>query len=232
MQNNNYITKRKQTIGEEIANAISHGLMIPISILIFLLYYRFLLCTKNLNFDNIFPLFLFNFTMLLLYITSFLYHSLSFTKLKLNLRKLDHICIYLLIWGSFVPFLLLNPKLNKINLFNIFNKGKFIFFIQTFIVCLGILGKFFYFNKGKKIHLLLYLFLGWNGLFLFKDLFDINYKISFFLLFGGFLYSIGIFFYYNSSHYKYYHFIWHIFVILGNLSHILAVYFFMTNIFS
>ncbi|WCA22481.1 PAQR family membrane homeostasis protein TrhA [Candidatus Phytoplasma oryzae] len=222
--------KRQQTIKEEIANSISHALMVPISILVFFIYCRLLIQKKNFNFIYIFPLFLFTFSMFLLYLASSLYHAFSYSKIKYKLQKIDHICIYLLIWGTFVPFLLIPSKLILSNLFFIFNKNIFIFITQTFIVLFCILIKFFYFNKGRKIHLFLFFLLGWNGLFFLKDLLSIYYKIVFFLLLGGFVYSFGVFFYYKSSYYKYYHFIWHIFVILGNFLHILSIYIFLNKI--
>ncbi|WIA07752.1 MAG: hemolysin III [Candidatus Phytoplasma cynodontis] len=231
MNFNQYKNQTKQTLGEEIANAISHGIMIPFSIFSFFFYYHLLINRQNFNFRNILSLFLFSLTMLILYTTSCLYHSLSSQNWKFKLQKLDHICIYLLIWGSFSPFLLLRRDyIDEENFVFVFSKECIFFLIQTFIVILGILGKFFYFTKWKNIHLFLYLFLGWNGLFFLKDLLLMDYKIILFLLLGGIFYTIGVFFYSKSRIYKYYHFVWHIFVILGNLLHILSVYFLINSI--
>ncbi|KXT29101.1 hemolysin-III related family protein [Candidatus Phytoplasma oryzae] len=216
--------KRKQTKIEEIVNSISHGLMIPVSIWIFIIYYRLLIKKNYFHIYNILPLFLFTFTMLLLYIMSCLYHAFSFTRFRILLQKLDHVCIYLLIWGSFTPFLLVNIPVEQKMSFLFSHKSKIIFIIQTFLVLFGILGELFYFKNNKRIHLFLYFCLGWNGLICIKDLLSLSWIITFFLLLGGFIYSIGVFFYSKSSNYKYYHFIWHIFVILGNLSHIYAIY--------
>jgi hemolysin III len=206
--------KKKLNLKEEIANAISHGLMIPISIFIFLIYCNLLIKKNIFDIKNIVPLLIFNLSMIFLYMISFLYHFFSFTKIKKELQKLDHIGIYLLIWGSFIPFLFLNYKTHY---------KKIFFILQTIVVFLGILFKLFFIHKGKKIHLLLYNLLGWSGLIILKDLLQINFKIIFFLLIGGFLYSLGVFFY-KKSYKKYYHLIWHIFVIIGNLFHSFAVY--------
>lgn len=207
----------QQTLGEEIANAISHGLVVPFSIVIFYIYWH-LLPEKTPKW----PLFLFSTSMFVLYMTSCLYHALSFTKLKKNFQKLDHIGIYLLIWGNFLPFLFFNSSNNdQINLI--------FFVIQTIIVFLGILFKFFWVYKGKKIHLFLYLILGWGGaiiLCFLKENINQNKIVLFWLILGGIFYTIGVYFY-NNLYKKYYHFIWHLFVILGNFCHFLSIYYFL-----
>ncbi|WAN63245.1 hemolysin III family protein [Candidatus Phytoplasma rubi] len=204
-------TTEKQTILEEILNAVSHGLMVPVSIVIFFIFY-----SKKGVFQ--FPVFLLTLTMFMLYLMSCLYHSLSFTKAKRHFQRFDHICIYLLIWGSFLPFLFYSEEKKLFNL---------IFCIsQSFVILIGILLKIFQFHKDDKIHLILFLLLGWSGIWVIFDLWSIvnqNYSILLFLFLGGFFYSIGILFY-NELYKKYYHFIWHLFVILANLCHVYSIF--------
>ncbi|MDO8167869.1 PAQR family membrane homeostasis protein TrhA [Candidatus Phytoplasma melaleucae] len=217
---------KTQTTGEEIANAISHGLMIPFSIIIYFIYKRIFLQSKSI--PKIY-LMLFTGSMLVLYLFSCLYHSLAFAKNKRILNQLDHIGIYLLIWGSFIPFLFLNQKLqHPIWYLKIINWGDFFFIIQTIVVFLGIFFKIFYFKKGNRIHLLLYLILGWSGIFLINTL-KYSLAILFLLLLEGVFYSTGVFFYCNSQK-KYYHFIWHLFVIMGNICHVYAIYLFINRL--
>ncbi|WEK82261.1 MAG: hypothetical protein PR2021_1870 [Candidatus Phytoplasma pruni] len=99
----NWPTKKveRQTIGEEIANAISHGIMVPFSIFIFYFFHK---CSLHGKDHSRIPLFAFIVTMMILYSMSSLYHALAFTKAKKIFKRLDHISIYLLIWGSFLPF--------------------------------------------------------------------------------------------------------------------------------
>lgn len=204
---------RKQIVSEEILNAISHGLMAIFSIIIFFMFYR-----EYNKFE--WPLFCFTLTMFILYLISCLYHSLSFTKAKIYFQRLDHICIYLLIWSSFLPFLFLKISLYELEIF--------FFILQSFLVLVGILFKIFKMNKGNKIHLICFLLLGWSGIFIIPKLasdFKEDYKILLFLLLGGFFYSIGVLFYKNLYK-EYYHFIWHVFVILGNLCHVCSVWFY------
>jgi hemolysin III len=217
----------QQTLGEEIANSISHGIMVPLSICIFCFFNKISL--KGNNYVSRIPLFFFSLTMIMLYSMSSLYHALSFTKAKKLFQKFDHISIYLLIWGSFFPFLFL--KLNN-TLFSIesihITKGWFFFLIQTIIVFIGISFKIFNFDKGQKIHLFLFLILGWSGLFLIHSL--LYLKISlFFLALGGVIYSSGVIFY-KKAYKKYYHFIWHLFVNAGNILHVLAIHYMLKSL--
>ncbi|WP_341266736.1 PAQR family membrane homeostasis protein TrhA [Candidatus Phytoplasma fraxini] len=202
----------KQTVMEEILNAVSHGLMVPGSVCIFCIF-----CCKY-SFDL--SLFLLTFTMFMLYFMSCLYHSLSFTKAKKQFQRFDHICIYLLIWGSFLPFLFLNKK--EIDLFTL------IFFIlQSLCILIGILFKIFKMKQGERIHFILFLILGWSGIIvIFQNrtiFFAFDNLILLFLFLGGLFYSIGTIFY-VKIYKKYFHFIWHLFVILGNLCHVFSIY--------
>ncbi|WP_017193491.1 PAQR family membrane homeostasis protein TrhA [Vaccinium witches'-broom phytoplasma] len=224
----NWPTKKveRQTIGEEIANAISHGIMVPLSIFIFCFFHK---CSLHDKGHSRIPLFAFIVTMMILYSMSSLYHALAFTKAKKLFQRFDHISIYLLIWGSFFPFLFL--KLDQ-ELFSIDNlkvtKGWFFFLIQTIVVFIGISFKILSFDKGKKIHLFLFLILGWSGLFLIHSLWDLK-KSLFFLVLGGVAYSAGVIFY-NNSYKKYYHFIWHLFVNAGNLLHVAAIHYMLEKL--
>ncbi|MEZ0180280.1 PAQR family membrane homeostasis protein TrhA ['Camptotheca acuminata' phytoplasma] len=204
----------KQTILEEILNSISHGIMVPISIGLY-----FLLREAN-NYTFNCSIFCFILTMCMLYLMSCLYHSLSFTRAKGQFKRFDHICIYLLIWGSFIPFLLFKPK-DNINI---------IFFIfQTILILFGVLFKIFWLYKGEVLHLILFLLLGWSGILvvIFSwNIFIQEHKILLFLILGGLCYSFGVIFYKNVYK-KYYHFIWHLCVVLGNLFHVFSIYYFI-----
>ncbi|MEC4559036.1 MAG: hemolysin III family protein ['Conium maculatum' witches'-broom phytoplasma] len=225
----NWPTKKveRQTIGEEIANAISHGIMVPLSIFIFCFFHKCSL-KDNPNISRI-PLLAFIVTMMILYSMSSLYHALAFTKAKKLFQRFDHISIYLLIWGSFFPFLFL--KLNQ-ELFSIGNlkvtKGWVFFLIQTIVVFIGMSFKILSFDKGEKLHLFLFLILGWSGLFLIHSLWDLK-KSLLFLVLGGVAYSAGVIFY-NNSYKKYYHFIWHLFVNAGNLFHVVAIHYMLIKL--
>ncbi|CAP18505.1 Channel protein, hemolysin III family [Candidatus Phytoplasma mali] len=234
------MTKRKkenssQTLGEEIANSISHGLMVPFGIIMLILissyiYYIWPKLTEIPFFNKVFSIF-YPFSIIFLYLTSTLYHSLSFTKAKKIFKKFDHIGIYLLIFGTFTPFLLLSSELNK-PLFSeyIITKGLFFFVFQFIITIIGIILKWFWIYKWNKIHICLFLLLGWSSLFIFPYLYKTgndDYNLVFYLLLsGGFFYSSGVYFY-IKDYKKYYHFIWHLFVLSGTICHFIAIMFFL-----
>ncbi|WP_349401608.1 hemolysin III family protein [Candidatus Phytoplasma solani] len=215
-------TSDKQTYGEEIANAISHGLMILLGI--FTLVF-FTIKINKINPSNKFIFLIFSISIIILYLMSTLNHSLSFTKAHKFFQKSDHISVYLLIWGTFVPILLLLKELQVPLIEDCkITKGNFLFICQCLLVFLGILAKILWFEKGKYVHLVLYVLLGWSGLLFVDELIKPNNKNLFICIFlGGCFYSGGIWFF-IKDHKKYFHFIWHLFVILGTCFHAVGIY--------
>ncbi|WP_225885815.1 PAQR family membrane homeostasis protein TrhA ['Fragaria x ananassa' phyllody phytoplasma] len=218
----------QQTLGEEIANTISHGLMIPLGI--FILVFFSIEASKQRTLATNFIVLIFSISMIILYLMSTLFHALAFTKAQKFFQKTDHISIYLLIWGTFAPILLLLKELQE-PFFNLsITKGQFFFISQCILVLCGILGKIFWFNKGKNLHIVFYVLLGWSGLLFFPKLMEPhNKRILLFIFLGGVFYSLGVFFYVKDNK-KYFHFIWHIFVMLGTLFHVLGIYFLLKNL--
>ena len=99
---------RKQTTGEEIANAVSHGIMG-----LFGLIALILLLIESTTIREYAGAILFGGSIMLLYIMSTLYHSLTNNKAKSVFKRIDHISIYVLIGGTFAPALLLIPQLQE-----------------------------------------------------------------------------------------------------------------------
>jgi hemolysin III len=99
---------RKQTTGEEIANAISHGIMG-----LFGLIALILLLIESTSIREYAGAILFGGSIMLLYIMSTLYHGLTNDKAKSVFKRMDHISIYVLIGGTFAPALLLIPQLQE-----------------------------------------------------------------------------------------------------------------------
>ncbi|MFB0638199.1 hemolysin III family protein [Candidatus Phytoplasma solani] len=221
----------KQTYGEEIANAISHGLMVPLGIFILVLF-DIEICKIDVN--NKMIISIFSISIIILYLTSTLYHSLSFTKAHKFFQKCDHISIYLLIWGTFSPILLLLPGLRgslfDSETFKWFTEGRFFFVCQCILVTLGITCKVMWFDKGKYLHLLFYVLLGWSGILLFPELIKLNNRETlFFIILGGCCYTGGVYFYVKDNK-KYFHFIWHLFVMLGTCFHAVGIYYLLQNL--
>jgi len=201
-----------QTKREEIANAITHGLgaLLAIAALVILSVFSAL---KG-NAWHIVSFSVFGTTLVLLYLTSTLYHSFSSEKAKILFRKFDHMAIYLLIAGTYTPFCLtvLNNWI-----------GWTLFGIVWGSAILGIIVKAFYTGKGELLSTILYVLMGWVALFAIKPLFDSVSLSTFILLMtGGVFYTAGTYFF-TKDRIRYFHSIWHLFVLAGSIFHFFAV---------
>ena len=156
--------------------------------------------------------------MLLVYCSSTLYHFVAESNLKEKLRIFDHVSIYYLITGSYAPVCL-------ITLYDY--SGLTIFFTVLTFSIIGTLFKIFNKNRYEKVSLLLYLFLGWLIIFDIQTLFNlIDANAKNLVILGGVFYTVGVFFYLSDS-IKNNHAIWHVFVLLGSMSHYFLILFYI-----
>lgn len=205
-----------QTLGEEIANAVSHGIGTLLAIagavvLIVTAAYRS-------NAMGVVSVSLYGASLILLYTFSSLYHSLTNKKAKKVFQIFDHCTIFILILGSYIPVCLsmIGGK-----------EGWILFGINAFCTVLGVTFNSINVKKWHKISVVLYVIMGWSILFSLKSLLAVvTLKEFLFELIGGLFYTFGIIFYKNKKT-KYMHFIWHIFVLLGSVFQ----YFFVLNFF-
>lgn len=158
----------------------------------------------------------FCFSLILLYTMSGTYHILYVGKIKKIFKILDHSAIYILISGSYTPYLL--------GVFDGTTKW-ILFFIQWGMTLLGILFKVFFVGRFNFVSTLIYLFMGWMVMFVFKDLQLLASPLSLkLLIFGGVSYSVGTIFYLMKNK-KFAHGIWHLFVLTGSVFNYFSVYF-------
>ncbi|MPQ43223.1 PAQR family membrane homeostasis protein TrhA [Clostridium tarantellae] len=167
---------------------------------------------------------LFGLSLILLYSASATYHLV---KAKDNaiafLRRLDHSMIFILIGGSYMPYLLIGLE------------GKSRVFLTTLIIILTILGvlfKMIWFNCPRWLSTLLYIGMGWISIFAIPYFENIPAEAMLWLLIGGILYTLGGIIYATKPkflNYSYFgfHEIFHIFILLGSLSHFISVFFFL-----
>ncbi|SDG75307.1 PAQR family membrane homeostasis protein TrhA [Psychroflexus sediminis] len=202
-----------QTKQEEFWNTLTHGIglflaFIGISILFFTAEF-------HNNYLNL-GLGLYALSLILLYAASTGYHYVSNNKLKRQLRVLDHISIYFLIAGTYSPIVLTLLKDSH---------GILLFYAVWGITFVGTILKLFFTGKFEKLSLLLYLLMGWLIIFDIVAVFENFTNLELVLLaLGGLFYSIGIYFYVKTT-LAFNHVIWHVFVMLGSLSHFLMIYF-------
>lgn len=208
-----------QTTKEEILNTTSHGLMT-----IFGIVSLILLIIKSSTTIEVVASVIFGTGIILLYSMSTMYHAMPQGTAKRVFRRFDHLSIYILIGGSFAPFLLLLEGL-KTPLFGIewMQKGLTLFIIQWILIAIGIISKSIWIKKFAKLHVFLYLAMGWSGLTFVTVLAEYSKQSFYLVLFGGLAYTIGVIFY-TQPKIKYFHFIWHLFTAIGTILHFLAIY--------
>lgn len=155
--------------------------------------------------------------MLLMYLTSCMYHwRTTGDEHKRTLRILDHCSIYVLIASSYTPICMAIIEDDH------FVAGWTAFGIIWFLSLTGIFLKIFLFERLAKTSLLLYLLLGWSILYIIPSVREcIDLRTIILIILEGIAYSSGVYYFVHDQEPKhpYYHGIWHIFVILGTLFH-------------
>src|SRR5690625_302712 len=201
---------------EEIWHAITHGIGAVLSIASLVL----LIVFSSLSGDpwKIVSVTIFGVTMLLMYLSSTIVHSLPRGKWKDIFLVFDHSSIYLFIAGTYTPFLFV-PLKGTI--------GWVLFGIVWTIAVVGIIFKAFFAKRFIIFSTLLYVFMGWLIVFAWKPLTAAlhDHGISL-LVAGGLIYTIGAIFYVYKG-IPYHHVIWHVFVLLGSMFHFFAVFFYI-----
>ena len=196
---------------EEFWNTITHfaGFILCLVGIPLLFYFN-----QNLTSLSLVACSLFSLGLLMVYGSSSAYHFVVDQQLKKKLRILDHISIYYLILGSYAPMCL-------IALYD--SSGITIFFTVLSLAVVGTIKKIFFTGKYGFISLLLYLLMGWMIIFYIRSFFNlIDFRALVLIALGGFSYTSGVVFYARDKK-KYFHAIWHLFVLGGSLFHYLAV---------
>jgi len=165
-----------------------------------------------------FSILLFSLGLLFVYSSSSIYHYVQNAKLKKKFQVLDHISIYYLILGSYAPVCL-------ITLYD--SSGINIFLAVLVLAFVGTLKKLFFTGKFEFMSLLLYLAMGWFIIFDIHSLFElIDYNAKLLLILGGLSYTFGVLFY-ALGKIKYFHSIWHLFVLTGSTLHFFMILFYI-----
>lgn len=203
------ITKRNKWV--EVFNAITHGIGSVLGIVGTVL----LLNKESISISEYRSYLVYGLSMILLFSASALYHAFSFTKLKKLFQKIDHASIYLLIAGSYTPYLIAVVG------------GKLGYGFLTLVWIAAIAGLIFeviWTNRYPKLSTYLYLAMGWVGIFLVYPLYkSLEVNALMFLILGGLSYTLGSYFY-QKKHLDWMHIIWHIFVLLGAFFIYLSIY--------
>ncbi len=205
------------TIGEEIANATTHGPMAALAL--FALPYAAIRAYIKGGVLDAVGVSIFVISVFLMLLASTLYHVMAAgTRHKKIFKILDHIFIYVAIAGTYTPI-----ALSIIGGW----QGIVITVIQWGMVIFGILYKSISRHSIPKISVTIYLVMGWTIIF-FMPLFLAKAPTPLLVLItlGGVLYSAGVYFYAKKG-VRFYHMVWHFFVGLGALSHFIGIVFFL-----
>jgi len=198
--------------GEIIANSITHGIGVGLSIAgLVLLIIR---AAKLGTGWHLAGFLVFGISLLLLYLASTIYHSFANKPWKGILQRLDHAMIYFLIAGTYTPFLLTHSRTRL---------GWIVFGIVWGLSIVGLVLKLAFSDKFEKPTVWLYLLMGWAGLVVFfQPGLQLGTRTVIFLLIGGAFYSLGIIFY-RWEKLPYAHAIWHLFVLGGSVFHFFSI---------
>jgi hemolysin III len=208
--------KSRYTVREEVANIITHGLGVVLSIVALWLMVAY--AVRDFEIKRVIGASIFGGTLILMYLMSTLYHSFRDPKLKQLFRLLDHSSIYLLIAGSYTPFTL-------VLLEGVW--GWTMLSITWTLAVAGVVFKVFFIKRFHLVSTALYVAMGWVVLIAIKPLLEATpVGAMVWLTAGGLLYTGGVVFYlWNKLPYN--HAIWHVFVMGGSFSHFCAVYWYV-----
>lgn len=203
---------KRYSVGEEIGNAVSHGVgavfgiaatavMVAISV------------TQG-DYLKLAASIIFGSSLIILYLFSTLYHAITNPRAKEILRVFDHCSIFLLIAGTYTPFTMITLQDSV---------GGWLSAVIWSVTALGIVLNIVSIERFKKLSMVCYLGMGWAIIFTAKPLYmGLNPGGLWLLVLGGLFYTLGTLFYRLTTR-PYMHFVWHLFVLGGSVCHFLSV---------
>jgi hemolysin III len=202
-------------LGDILANAITHGIGVVLAVAG--AAYLIAASTRGTTW-NIVGCSVFAATLILVYLSSTLYHSLFTTRAQHALQALDHSAIYLLIAGTYTPFTLISLRGTV---------GWVLFGVVWTLAVAGVIFKCLAVGRFAVASVLVYLFQGWVVVFAARPLLHaIGWHGIMWLGAGGLAYTLGIAFF-AFDRLRYFHAIWHVFVLAGSVAHYFAILFYV-----
>jgi hemolysin III len=205
-----------ESLSERLFNTITHGIGSVLSIVALVLMVVY--ASYNSDAWSIVGVSIFGSTLILLYMSSTLYHAFSNGRVKQIFKTLDQSFVYLLIAGTYTPVLLITLR-NTL--------GWTVFGLVWAMAIGGITHRIFFFDKLKKLSLISYIVMGWLSLIVFKSLLNAApAELVVWLLIGGAFYTGGLIFF-SWEKLPFNHAIWHLFVLGGSFSHFIGIYIYL-----
>lgn len=207
-----YLEERPQTLGEEFANTLSHGIGFLLAVASLPVLVQ--VAAQRGSAANVVGAVLFSATMILLYFVSSMYHALPAGRAKHWFNRMDHAAIYLFIAGSYMPFLLgvlRGPW------------GWSLFGVVWGAAALGVAAKMFNRLRHPLWSTGLYVAMGWVALVAVAPMVERMSTAGLaWLVAGGLAYTLGAVVFHFDSKLRYAHFVWHLFVMAGSACHFCA----------
>lgn len=207
------------TKGEEVFNSVTHGVGV-----LFGLFSLIMFLLKSANLYSQIGAIIFGVSMIILYTSSTVYHVLKPSYAKKIMRVVDHAVIYLLIEGTSIPIILVGiMPYNKV----------FAYIMIALSLTIGTVGTALTYidqEKFKVVQTVLYMVLGWMCLVLIIPLYKYlpnAVRLIIYILLGGTVYTVGTAFLSLGRTKRYFHSIFHLFVLCGSLIHFLGLYFYL-----
>ncbi|MBV7441566.1 hemolysin III family protein [Weeksellaceae bacterium TAE3-ERU29] len=203
------------TESEEKWNVITHFIGLIASLIAFpFLIYR----SINYSFLQGSSFIIYGISLILLYSASTFYHNSKNITVRRRLNILDHISIYILIAGTYSPYLLVTLQGKT---------GWTLFTVVWGIALIGTILKLFFTGRFNLLSTILYVGMGWVIVSVIKTLLvNLDFLGVFWLFLGGIFYTIGAVIF-MIKNIKFNHVIFHVFVLLGSLSHYISIYFYV-----
>lgn len=203
---------KRLTLAEEIFNSITHGIgaMLSVAALVLLVVFA----VNKGSIWHVVSFSIFGGTLILLYLSSTLYHSFTKQKIKNLFARFDHASIFLLIAGTYTPFTLttIHGPL-----------GWTLFGLIWRLAISGVVVRSIYLTRFKNLMVAIYVAMGWLFLIAVVPLIhNLPVRSIVFLFTGGGCYTLGVIFY-AWRKLKFGHGIWHLFVLAGSISHFFSV---------
>ncbi|WP_341501147.1 hemolysin III family protein [Gallaecimonas sp. GXIMD4217] len=199
--------------GEELANAITHGLGIVASVAAGAILIA-LSALWGGDAWQIVSASVFVVALILVYTASTLYHAIPFEGVKAKLKVFDHCAIFVLIAGTYTPFTLVGLRGPW---------GWSLFGVIWGLAALGIIFKLFFTGRFRRLSVGIYVLMGWLVVVAIKPMMEqLSATTLIWLVAGGIAYTLGTLFYLNRR-IPYGHAIWHLFVLGGSICHYVAV---------
>ena len=210
---------RPFTLGEEIFHSITHGIGSGLSIAGLTL-----LLVMAILYGDIYQIVsfsIFGASLVILYLSSTLYHGSQHPRTKKVFKVFDHAAIYLVIAGTYTPFLLVGLRGTT---------GWTLLVIVWIIALIGVLFKILFIERFQVLSVVTYLLMGWLCVFVFREMLNsIPMGGILWLAAGGILYTVGVIFY-ALQKIPYMHAVWHFFVLGGSICHYFAVLLFLAPV--